>query len=206
MEIDVGSRVIAEFSRNDRVQCLYVGMLAPEFLIIKTPMTPGIRDRFAEGLFVQFRCLKEGKILSFGAEVLRYQASPASLVFISYPKDMSEYNLRKEGRIECHFPTEFNLDGAKVSGHIEDISPGGCRFVCKGKRLPKTHEKAVVNGHFTTLESERRYEFTGVIMAQQISGGVQSVGIKFRDADLPDGVRARLAHIEEMQEVEKASA
>ena len=188
MDIDSGSRMIVEFSNKERFNCLYVGQVEDEFVLLKTPMTPGIRNRLIEGAFLQFRYLREGRIIGFGAEVLRFQAAPASLVFISYPREFSEYNLRNEGRLECRFPGGVVVKGSCHSGHVVDISPNGCRFTFD-HGMPDTRGLKEIGGWFATMEGGKKYDFQGDIVARRVSGNQKRLGIRFTgDIVLPDGV------------------
>ena len=190
MEIETGSRMIVEFSGKKRMNCTYVGQIVDEFLLLQVPMAPGIRDRLRPGTFLQFRFLRQGKIIGFGADIMSYQASPASLVFISYPSEFSEYNLRQEGRVECRFPATLSIMGRPHAGVIMDISPSGCRFVFDETPMPKTEDKMPVSGYFTTMESSQSYDFKGDIVMRRVRGVNKGLGIKFSGSvSLPDGIK-----------------
>lgn len=205
MDIDIGARVIIEFSNKERLTGSFVGLSQDEFVVLKVPMTAGIRERLSEGAYLQFRYLKDGKILSFGADIMRFQAAPVALVFTSFPTEFSEYNLRNEGRVECHLPTTLAMGGVTYPGFIVDISPGGCKFVFDGGIFPKVEGKESVSGTFATMECSREYAFNGVVTALENNGGAGTLGIKFEgDIELPEGIRERLKQIEEMKGLQEA--
>jgi len=207
MDIHIGARMIVEFSNKERMNCRFIGLDKDEFLVLKVPMVPGIRERMGEGAFHQFRYLKDGKIIGFSAEVLRYQASPASLAFISYPTEFTEYNLRHQGRVECRFPTELAVNETMCSGFIVDISSGGCKFLFEGNVGLKIEDKSSVAGTFVTMEGDKKYSFSGTVTALQSVGDERGLGIKFEsDVDLPEGVQDRLKQIEDMRELEKPTS
>jgi len=200
MDIEVGSRIIVEFPNKARMNCQFVGLSKDEFVLLKVPMTAGIRERLGDGILLQFRYLAEGKIIGFEAEVLKYQAAPVSLVFISYPAEFSEYNLRNQGRLECRFPTDLAIDGDACSGYIVDINTNGCQFVFSECVAFEVDTKAAVVGSYTTMEGERKYEFKGIVMALQQNGEEMGLGIKFEgDVEFPEGVLTSLKKIEEMR-------
>lgn len=206
MDIGIGARVIAEFSNKERLTCSFVGMSKDEFVLLKVPMTAGIRDRLSEGAFLQFRFLKDGKIVSFGADILQFQAAPVSLAFTSYPTEFSEYNLRNEGRVECRLPTEIALDGTTYPGYIVDISPGGCKFVFGGGVTLKVEDQSSVAGSFSTMEGSKQYPFKGVVTVTETNGTGSALGVKFEgDIELPEGIKARLKQLDDMKELEKAT-
>lgn len=207
MDIENGSRVIVEFSGKQRMNCRYVGQLLDEFLLLQVPMSPGIRSRLTPGTYLQFRFLRDGKIIGFGAEIISYQATPASLAFISYPNDFSEYNLRHEGRVTCMFPATLSLMGKPHSGRIVDISPHGCRFVFDEFPMPKTEEKMPVSGYFRTMEGGTNYDFKGDIMTRSTQGANKGLGIKFSgDIRLPDGITEHFQELAEMRDEAKKMA
>lgn len=207
MDIETGSKMIVEFSGKQRMSCQYVGQIQDEFILLQVPMSPGIRTRLRPGTYFQFRFLREGRIIGFGADIISYQASPASLVFISYPQEFSEYNLRQEGRVKCHFPATLSLVGRPHKGSIVDISPNGCRFVFDEWPMPKTEEKMPVSGYFTTMEGSTTYDFKGDIMMRRTSGANKGLGIKFSDTiPLPEGVKDFFQELEAMRADAKAMA
>ncbi len=193
MEIDLGSRMIVEFMNKDRMNCRFVGMAIDEFLLIRVPLTPGIRDRMAEGVTLQFRYLKTGKIISFRADVLRHQAFPVSLAFITYPTKTVEHNLRKEGRIECNFPTEIVIGGENGVGRIDDINHSGCKFIFASSSDLPAKVGASVGGSFVTMEGEKRYGFKGEIMALHNMGAEIALGLRFEGkVELPEKLQELL--------------
>ena len=190
MDIETGARMIVEFSGKKRMNCNYVGQVQDEFVLLQVPMSPGIRDRFCVGTYLQFRFLRNGMIVSFGAQILSYQASPASLVFISYPRDFSEYNLRRESRVRCHFPATLSIMGSPYSGNIVDISPKGCRFVFDVSPMPGIEEKKPVSGYYSTMEGLKNYDFKGEIMMRRVRGVNKGLGIRFTGkVALPVGLK-----------------
>lgn len=200
MDIEIGSRVIVEFTGKERMTCHFLGLERDEFIILKVPMVPGIRERMGEGAFLQFRYLRKGQIVSFGGEILRYQATPASIVFVRYPTDFSVYNLRSQGRIECRFPTELALAGTSYPGFIVDINRQGCKFMFSGGQATKPEDGASVSGFFKTMEGDRKYEFSGTVASVQTVDDARALGITFEgDVELPKGASELLANLDEMQ-------
>ena len=183
MDIETGARMIVEFSGKKRMNCSYVGQVQDEFVLLQVPMSPGIRNRLRPGTYLQFRFLRNGRIIGFGAEILSYQASPASLVFISYPSEFSQYNLRQEDRVQCRFPATLSVMGHPHSGSIVDISPNGCRFVFDGIPTPATEEKMPVSGYFSTMEGRKTYDFKGTVMLRRTRGGEQGAWHSFHRQD-----------------------
>jgi len=203
MKIEHGSRMIVEFSNKERMNCRYVGQSEDEFVLLKVPMVPGIRERMAQGTFLQFRYLHDGKLIGFGADVLRFQASPTPLVFLSYPKEFSEHNLRQEGRVECRFPTTVAAGGETYTGYIVDISPSGCRFKFNADTNVTLNEDAVVSGSYTTMEGKTTYKFKGEVKASDIKSPSKWLGIMFeKGVALPEGVQA---YFDKMADVKKAA-
>lgn len=187
MDIRLGCKMIIEFSKQERMPCRFVGMSVDEFLLLKVPLSPGIRDRIVEGMMLQFRYLNDGNIISFKADVLRYQASPTSLVFISYPPTTQAHNLRREKRYQCNMPTTLSVGKRSASGRIVDINYSGCRFVGdENESLPIKAGKAV-KGAYETLEGAKAYEFSGVVKLAEIDHSRQVLGIKFdSEIELPE--------------------
>jgi len=144
--------------------------------------------------------LGAGKIIGFSVKVLHYQATPVSLVFLSYPIELIEHNLRKEGRLDCRLPATISIDEEVYGGYISDISPGGCCFVLDDVSILDMKDKSIVTGTFKTMEGQKSYTFTGEFVTRCVSGSNQGLGIRFKgDVALPDGV---LDFFSEMADVE----
>nr|WP_321257813.1 flagellar brake protein [uncultured Pseudodesulfovibrio sp.] len=189
MHIESGSRIIVEYADKERMNCRYVGQSKGEFLLLKVPITPGIRERLVKGTHLQVRYLGAGRIVGFSVDVISYQAAPVSLVFLTYPTEFVEHNLRQEDRMTCHFPATVSVNEDVYSGHISDISPGGCCFVLADVSLLKLETKTPVAGTFQTMEGQKPYSFTGEFMTRCEAGPHQGLGIRFQgDVVLPEGV------------------
>lgn len=203
MHIESGSRIIVEYADKERMNCRYVGQSKGEFILLKVPMMPGIRERLVKGTPLQVRYLGAGKIVGFSVDVILYQAAPVSLVFLSYPIDFIEHDLRKEDRMACHFPATVSIDEEVYGGHISDISPGGCCFVLADVSILNLKERMPVAGSFQTMEAQRPYSFTGEFVTLCSAGHHQGLGIRFKgEVKLPDGVSTFFS---EMADAEKKS-
>ncbi|BDQ36726.1 hypothetical protein SYK_10860 [Pseudodesulfovibrio nedwellii] len=207
MHIESGSRIIVEYADKERMNCRYVGQSKGEFILLKVPMMPGIRERLAKGTHLQVRYLGAGRIVGFSVDVIFYQAAPVSLVFLSYPTEFVEHNLRQEDRMTCHFPATVSIDEDVYGGHISDISPGGCCIVLADASILELNDKAPVAGTFQTMDGQKPYSFTGEFMTRCEAGPLQGLGVRFQgDVTLPAGVLAFFSEMADAEEkTEKSS-
>jgi c-di-GMP-binding flagellar brake protein YcgR len=113
-----------------RSRSILVGMEPDNYLLIRTPIVPGILNRLREGNRVTVSYLGSGRVCGFQSSLLGHVMKPVPLMFLAYPKAMEIYHLRKEQRVSCLFPANAKVVGRSYQGVILDISRGGCRFSC----------------------------------------------------------------------------
>jgi hypothetical protein len=84
------------------------------------------------------RYIYSGRVFGFETALLGAILDPLGLIFLGYPKQVSEHNLRAAPRLECHLPAKASLNDIELGGAIQDISPTGCRLSIKTALLQST--------------------------------------------------------------------
>ncbi|MEF2146081.1 MAG: flagellar brake protein [Desulfovibrionaceae bacterium] len=187
MDVSIGVNVLMEsMGAADRVKCVLQGYSRDEYLILRLPLTAGIRARVPDGALLTFRYLNRGKLISFRANVMRYLAVPFSLLFVTYPKRFEAHDLRSEERLFCHFPATLRRGQKVFHGLMLDLSHGGCRFFpdVEQNRAPfNLRISDVVKGEFR-LPNGSPLEFRGKITALE-GHPPHTVGLRFPQGDSP---------------------
>lgn len=133
LAVDIGTPLVVEIPGLDaKIKCPLVGMQPGEFLILRPPKS------YAYKLFhvgksprAVVRYIYSGRVFGFETALLGAILDPLGLIFLGYPKRVSEHNLRAAPRLDCHLPAKATLNDIELGGTIQDISPTGCRISIK---------------------------------------------------------------------------
>jgi hypothetical protein len=114
-----------------RTRGTLVGMEEYEYLIIRiNDSIESIASRFFKGNTVVVQYVHEGTLYGFQSQTLGSVAVPARLLFVSYPRIVSEQNLRVHQRVLCYLPATVDADGQAHDIIVVDVSAGGCQVAC----------------------------------------------------------------------------
>jgi c-di-GMP-binding flagellar brake protein YcgR len=122
--------MILEFPMDgERMNCRFIGLMPDEYVVVRVPLMPGIRSRLEKDSPVELRFLEQGSLVGFKTEVILYQPTPFSLIFVRYPQLLERHELRSEKRMECRLATVLSKGESSWDGVTVDISKGGCNFI-----------------------------------------------------------------------------
>ena len=176
--------VLLEFAGNSKAKAQLVGGQTDEFILIRLPLTAGVRERCREGNQVVVRFLHEGAVYGFRTAVIEYTAKPFSLVYMQYPFRVETHLLRHEERITCRFRASLDVAGRTVEGKLVDISKSGCRFKSDKSYaglMSSTKAGDKFKGRFTVLGVEKPFEFEAELATKSQDDSSLSLGLKFTD-------------------------
>ncbi len=194
LDVAIGTRLLIDFEGlSGKLKSVLLGVDPGKYLIMRIPITAGIRRILYDNnrVVVRFECF--GTIYGFRSHVLAYLIKgPIQVVFVSYPKFIEILEMRGSQRINCFLPskikiseglvdsglTDGEISGSKeFQGIIQDISCEGCRYstdVSFTNRIPK-----ISIGYNVTLN----FELPGESGTQSISGCVRNV---YKDSEKID--------------------
>ncbi len=203
MNANVGISVLLEtYGVKERIKCLLVGWVRNDFVVLKAPLTPGIRSRITEGSHLAVRYLHEGNLIGFRAEYIDFIVRPYPLLFISYPHGFEVHSLRGKCRLECNFLATLVGKGGMHRGVILDISQGGCKFFFDADQgaVPKMVIGDEVEGYFNTLGSPQTHPFKGVVASVENLSRKREVGLRFdmSGTQLPDDLQGYMDEVSEI--------
>jgi len=129
LAIDIGTPMVTEIQGTDaKIKCIMVGMQVGEYLILRPPRSLAVKlFQIGRSPKAVVRYLFSGRVFGFESAMVGAILDPVGLIFLSYPKVVSEHNLRVAPRLECNLPVKITLNAVEISGFILDISPTGCR-------------------------------------------------------------------------------
>jgi c-di-GMP-binding flagellar brake protein YcgR len=190
--VEIGAQVLISRSGQEdrRMACEFAGASTNEFLIIKAPLIPGVKDMFREGDGVTVRYLAKGVLYGFRVHVLNAVFKPAPLIFIEYPYSVEKIELRRDTRVDCMLPCSIELEsGDSVSAMIIDLSLSGCRLACildrsEGcEKLLQAAEGKSVTLSFTPPSGNSPVRIGGRLKSLSSSGNSAYTGIEFYEPD-----------------------
>lgn len=134
LALETGMRVSlsldgARENDDSRLSCELVGLVHFEFLILRLPWVPGLRQRLLPGNRGTLRFVSEGELYGFHVEIINHVAKPALMLFLAYPEVVETLSLRKHKRMICALPASVHSRRGEGLGIIQDLSMGGCRLV-----------------------------------------------------------------------------
>lgn len=203
MEATIGITALLEtYGVKERVKCKLVGWSLGEFVVLKAPLSPGIKSRVTDGSQMAVRYLHKGELVGFRAEYIDFVVRPFSMLFVSYPYKFETHTLRGKHRLECNLLGVLSVAGLPCRGVILDISPGGCKFfIDPGQdRLPKLQKGQMLDGYFHTLGNPEPHSFKAKVASLDRFASKNEVGLVFdtQVTSLPDDLTSYLDEVAEM--------
>jgi c-di-GMP-binding flagellar brake protein YcgR len=132
-----GTSVLFESPRlpDSRTQTFFRGCKQDEYLILDYPQNDiGVPLALKDGMPCIIRFLHEGKAFAFQSEIDKVLRYPYPFIFVTYPTELENLNLRDSERHNVRFPGVYNhksADGTSkndLPGVILDLSAKGCLF------------------------------------------------------------------------------
>ncbi|MGR3317761.1 MAG: flagellar brake protein [Candidatus Anammoxibacter sp.] len=130
LAIDIGTELQLEIVNvSARFKSELIGMETSQYLIAKMPMI--VDDSFEEkcskfkGAEVICRYLYRGTIFGFRSNLLGIISAPARLLFVKYPNEVEEHNVRKNERISCMLPGKIKIGSHILDATVLDLSVSG---------------------------------------------------------------------------------
>lgn len=176
-----------------RLKLALVGYELGRYIILKHPRTSNsleYSDVFIEGNRVIVRYLLEGdkgECFAFSSSIRHVCQYPEKLLFLEYPKEIENRQLRTLQRTSIHLASSIKLNddsknkSATISGVIVDISADGCCFSFKAQSDRTTVKKRDV---LVCIQSpvDGEIKIPATVCNSRNEQGEVSVGIKFMDA------------------------
>jgi len=175
-----------------RLKLSLVGYELGRYIILKYPRISNnleYKDVLKEGNGVIVRYLLEGdkgECFAFSSSIRCVTQYPEKLLFLEYPTEIENRQLRTQQRTSIHLASCIKLNdegknkSATISGVIVDISADGCCFSFKTKNDRTTVKKRDV---LVCIQSpvDGEIKIPATVCNSRNEQGEVSVGIKFMD-------------------------
>ncbi len=132
LNIEINSRIhikmnpLSQSSRSMPGE--FLGLSHFDFLILRLPSVPGLRNQLLPRTLLDVRYLLDGAVNSFYSEVISHVVKPTLMVFSTYPDKLNIIEMRNSRRTTCALPVVINSSIGDAKGILLDLSLGGCRF------------------------------------------------------------------------------
>lgn len=130
LPLSLGMEFMVEMAGITRTTYQLVGSLENQYLILKpeSQMIQSVMINLKPGTQLVVRYISKGKIIGFRSSILVHTTVPDKLVFIKYPIEFAEHNVRSAPRIECLLPAKLIRFNSNLAGTIVDMSFSGCSW------------------------------------------------------------------------------
>jgi hypothetical protein len=202
LELAPNSRVSVNFnplgSGGAPIQGEFLGTTHYEFLIIRLPSIPGLRNKLLPRMRLEISYVSAGAHNQFAAEIVGFTQKPAFLLFTSYPDRMSIMETRNHSRVACALPVGLVSPHGDGVGIMSDLSRGGCRVVLEmtgqsGLRKLKANDTLVLQTAFMWDKESVKGE--AAVRNTEISGSRMTLGLAFSETagDFADALKSYLS-------------
>jgi hypothetical protein len=173
-----------------RLKLTLVGYEVGKYILLKYPRvmnTSEYKDVLIEGNVMIVRYLMEGnkgECFAFRSAIQNVSVYPEKLIFLDYPKDIENRQLRVQQRKSINIPAYIMIEEddknkeMKINGFIADISLKGCGFSFQSKSSSTNVKKRKI---FVCLKdlSGTDMKISAQVCNSRNSEGIVNVGIKF---------------------------
>lgn len=187
INIEYGCPIFIEINeQRKKLASKIVGLEHKEYIIIRSPAgLGGVLGKLNPGKIFVVKYVYRGIAYGFKTHVLTSITSPASLLFIDYPKLVVEQGLRAENRYKCYLNCSVKTADFESRGAVVDISMGGCCFTIPAREAgDQPHLMTVGSDIEITLKkpgSKERIPVTGSIGNVIESNDTTRVGVSFKE-------------------------
>jgi hypothetical protein len=127
LELDIGCRAVLEEEGSDtRMASEIYGARLHDFLIVRMPAFPGVKERLTEGRPLVVRYVCAGFAYGFISEVQSFDLRPYPLIFLEWPRTIRRVRVRGAPRLDASLPAVARGQNVTLHGRVDDLSPSGC--------------------------------------------------------------------------------
>lgn len=132
LQVDLGSALALRINGvEQRYEGKVVGLEPYSYIIVQSRLPQEVQSRLGMNPGVVVQLHTEGALYGFRTDVVNRVASPAPILFLSFPASVERVVLRRDERLSVSLPA--NIHG--VYGNHEvvviDLTPSGCRMSAK---------------------------------------------------------------------------
>lgn len=166
-------------------ECLFVGCLPGEALLISVDPKTGLFPKVTEGQNVILRILSANGIALLATTVLFLSDVPTFIAYLDFPQDIKFHLLRRATRVDVQVPVLVSCISDKtksnVPGRILDISIGGSRVELDAD-VGGLGETVQIRGKFRVGDIQRVVGIKSTLVRKKASSnGKIMYGMEFQE-------------------------
>ncbi len=130
-----------------------IGVEEGKYLIIKMPPIQSMGNAASsiyKGSNIVIRYVHKGTVFGFKSRIISFITNPVKLMFLDYPKNIENQNLRSHKRIDCYLPANAKIAHNTVEGTVTDLSKEGCLFTAKRVNIEKSADQLQIDNEIGT--------------------------------------------------------
>lgn len=186
----IGTKVLLEVEGNPkRFGCILVGYSKDKFILVTTPVSENLfsaRPALFADYRIKVRYIDNGRAIGFQSRLIKTTDDPARLLFLAYPDNIEDHELRTVKRAPCALPAEVKIDEMTCGSLIVDINEIGLRIQIKNSEECSAFLDPTPVGMACALQ----FFLPGIAQPLSVSGEIRNyerrdqcraLGIKFTD-------------------------
>ncbi|MDR1359773.1 MAG: flagellar brake protein [Deltaproteobacteria bacterium] len=188
LAIEPNSRLYVRFNllnhNSQPMQGEFLGMSHYEFILLRLPSVPGLKDKLIPKTMLEIRFLLEGAVNTFSADIISYSVKPALILYATYPDRLSIMKTRQHHRLPCALPVSLTTASGDAMGIVCDLSQGGCRVCLELTGQSGLRNLAVDDDIVLQMPLSATAAPTGgtsVVRKVEITGSRLAVGLSFNE-------------------------
>ena len=194
IDIPVGTRLNMSFlNQKDIYHVELLGYSLYEYMILRLPRLPALRNRLVPHETVSMRYVLDGTVYAFITEVVSSIVRPGFLLFCSYPTSLEQLELRRHQRLNCLLPALARTSHGEYRCILQDVSHGGAKLVIETKvsdNLRQIEAGSNLLLDFTLFMGKSEVPVPSIVRSVNIEGTKVHLGIQF--LDMPEHLRQEL--------------
>lgn len=172
---------------NERFDCLLVGCIPGEAVIVSAAPGAGVFPKVVEGQRVVIRVMSANGVALFPTTVLFISDVPTLMVFLDFPQAIKFKLVRNASRVDVALPVLVSSLSERtknnIPGKILDISIGGAKALLDVD-IGKVGEEISIKGKFKVGNIQRIVELSSTIRRKSPGKDQGWVyGVEFREAE-----------------------
>ncbi|WP_243359738.1 flagellar brake protein [Fundidesulfovibrio terrae] len=203
LALSVGQPVSLRTGAEERGgRAAVLGYKPGEFLIVKPSPVQSSKTGYEPDSDVLVSLENDGALYGFEVQVLNWLKHPSPVLILSYPKEVESRALRSHPRIKCLVPTIIEGQSLFASGHIRDISMGGCRIVASTREagLDRSVKKGDQLDIRLPVDGLRTQTLSAQVRACTRKDGLLNLGMAFRNGSTSSQAVSRfIDHLKKME-------
>lgn len=160
-----------------------IGMEVGKYLIIKVYQMNNDQREELRNNTITAKYLHKNSVLGFKSNIISIISEPENIIFLKYPKNIKNFNVRTNERAPCFLPIQLEIEYNVVEGAIIDINTSGCCCLIKHFKILNEQALEKVTIHLQNSKLEREYSLLGNVRSIRKKKDELNIGIMFIKID-----------------------